>query len=346
MPAEFDSGMFVREPAWHRLGVVLDDYPGSWEEARRLAGLDWEPVEEPQFRRVQTATDASGEPIYDYREVPGYKYVVRSDNGAILDSANSSYELITHADMGEIIEAILDNAEVKYETAGSLYGGRKVWALARLGQEIELPGDNSPTLRYLALMNSHDGTAALKALGTGVRIVCANTWHAADIGAEKTGTAFSFRHTRNWRENVENAQKAVTGAFAQMDKYVEKARSLLSMRLDGEAAEQFVQQFAIERTLANTNVKRSDLDDYLLTNPRVAQSMADTQASLKAILRSETCNELPETAYKYIQAAGEFADHFKPSKNDDTYFTRTVVNIEPLKQTATKLATKLATPVS
>ena len=36
----FDSGFFVREPAWHGLGAVLPDWPGTFEEARELSGRD------------------------------------------------------------------------------------------------------------------------------------------------------------------------------------------------------------------------------------------------------------------------------------------------------------------
>src|SRR5690242_8795690 len=48
MSAEFEQGFFVRVPAWHGLGTVLDDYPGR-EEAMRLAGHDWDIVELPSF---------------------------------------------------------------------------------------------------------------------------------------------------------------------------------------------------------------------------------------------------------------------------------------------------------
>lgn len=37
----------VREMPWHRQGEVLDDYPQTFEEARKLAGLDWDPVAFP-----------------------------------------------------------------------------------------------------------------------------------------------------------------------------------------------------------------------------------------------------------------------------------------------------------
>ena len=52
MPANVDQMFSVREVPWHREGTVLDDYPQTWDEARILAGLDWEPISEPVFALV------------------------------------------------------------------------------------------------------------------------------------------------------------------------------------------------------------------------------------------------------------------------------------------------------
>ena len=44
MPANIESMFSVRQMPWHREGTILDEYPGSWADARTLAGLDWDPV--------------------------------------------------------------------------------------------------------------------------------------------------------------------------------------------------------------------------------------------------------------------------------------------------------------
>lgn len=349
MSHEFESGFSVREVPWHGLGKVLDDYPGSWAEARTLAGLDWEPIAIPQYMPAYLGLDEGGEPILDLADlkpVGEFKYVCRSDTGARLDSANSTYELITHAEMGEIVEAILDvdDHKVKYETAGSLAGGKKVWALARLGDQIEIKGDSSPLQPYLALMTSHDGTAAMKAVATAVRIVCANTWHAADMDSEASGTAYTFKHTKNWRQHVESAREAVLASARQIDEVVGTARELLSVRYDKAMQDDFVKRFAIERVIINApkSVTDGNVLAYLRDNPRVEHSMAETTRAVKALLASQTCADLEPTAYQMVQAAGEFADHVRKYVSKDTYFSRTVIDTEPLKRVATKLAFEVA----
>ena len=64
-------------------------------------------------------------------------------------------------------------SDLHFETAGSLHGGRRVWVLAALPQHVQVGGD---AIRpYVLLMNSHDGSTAVIAATTPVRVVCQNT---------------------------------------------------------------------------------------------------------------------------------------------------------------------------
>lgn len=46
MSADFESGFFVREPAWHGMGTVIKDAPDS-KTAIKVAGLDWKVLQAP-----------------------------------------------------------------------------------------------------------------------------------------------------------------------------------------------------------------------------------------------------------------------------------------------------------
>ena len=188
MPANVESMFSVRQMPWHREGLILQDYPGNWDEARRLAGLDWDPV----TTEVYTVTSVNGDGTPYLEPIAGWKSIARSDTGAVLSINRDTYTVIDHGEMGEIVEAVLAQPNVKWETAGVLDGGRSVWCLALLDEPITLPGDDSLTLPYLAITNRHDGTAACALRATAVRIVCANTFRAAELEGERTGTTFSF----------------------------------------------------------------------------------------------------------------------------------------------------------
>jgi hypothetical protein len=66
------------------------------------------------------------------------------------------------------VDQLLGSA-IHFETAGSLYGGRRVWVLATLPVDVEVGGD---TVRpYVLLMNSHDGSTSVVAATTPIRVV-------------------------------------------------------------------------------------------------------------------------------------------------------------------------------
>lgn len=340
MPAYFDTGFSVRQPTWHGLAKILDDYPGSWDAARKEAGLEWEPYEEAVYEVDELYPDGTAK----VKLITDFKQVKHSGTGARLDIANETYNIISHEVMGEIFEAIMEQSDgqIRYETAGSLDKGKRVWALARLGDEVELPGDPSPLQPYMALLNSHNGSAALRVIATHVRIVCANTWHAADLDATKRGSAYSFKHTKNWRNRVEEAKQALSASHEHIDLMIAQAREMLQIKINKLQRKTFVDEFAKHRVIANTIGKTPHTKVELaarLEQPRVQAALAGTIDTLTTILASRTCEGINDTVWGLVQAAGEFADHYRDSESPDTLFSRTVLaDKEPLKQAAVRLA--------
>jgi phage/plasmid-like protein (TIGR03299 family) len=232
--------------------------------------------------------------------------------------------------MGEIIEAVLAQPGVKWETAGVLDGGKAVWCLALLDEPITLPGDESPTLPYLAITNRHDGTAACALRATAVRIVCANTFRAAELEGERTGTTFSFIHKASWRNRIDEARTAVTGARAEMARYAELAHELLGITITPAQRELFITEFIPKPP------------DGLITD-RVARNVDEARAALRMIFESTTTEQVAHTAYGLVQAAGEYLDHVRGARSWETRLNRTLIRPEPLKHRALALARDIIT---
>ncbi len=227
--------------------------------------------------------------------------------------------------MGEIVEAVLAQPNVKWETAGVLDGGRSVWCLALLDEPITLPGDDSPTLPYLAITNRHDGTGACALRATAVRIVCANTFRAAELEGERTGTTFAFIHKASWRTRIEDARRAVTGAQAEMRRYTELASELLAIPITPGQRELFITQFIPKPP------------EGLITD-RVARNVEEARAALRLLFGSTTNEQIAGTAYGLVQAAGEYLDHVRTARSWETRLNRTLIRPEPLKHRALSLA--------
>jgi phage/plasmid-like protein (TIGR03299 family) len=324
MAAQYESGFQVRVPAWHRQGVVLDDYPGSWAEAAKAAGLDWEPVKTPVYDRELAGMGEDGQPVYTYAEVKSKTFIKRSDSMALLDVAGAGYHIIPNSAMGEIVEALVGEG-AKYSTAGSLQGGRKVWALAEVAEPIRVKGDPSETLQYCALLNSHDGTAALQAVATSVRIVCMNTWKAAELDGSRHGHAYSFRHTSGWRERLDEAKQLIHFGRAEAALVAEELNALVDVKVTARQMECFVQDF-VPMPVGQI------VSDQVVTNVEVARQ------ALRDIMASPTCLGINGTAYGLLQAAGEYLDHVRTVKTYSSYVNRTLLSTEKMKFRAKNLA--------
>lgn len=126
MAANVETMFYVREKPWHGLGTRVMTAPTS-EEALELAGLNWKVVQEPVY---------TGE----NELIEGYKANVRDSDRKVLGVVTNRYRVIQNSDAFSFTDALLGEG-VRYETAGSLMGGRKVWLLARLPHEYIITGE-------------------------------------------------------------------------------------------------------------------------------------------------------------------------------------------------------------
>ena len=324
MAHEFDSGFFVRKPAWHGLGNVIADYPGSWEEAREAAGLGWDPIKVPAY--TLAGIDEVGNPRFE--EIEGWKSVVRSDDQSTLAMVRDTYHVINHKEIGEIVESLLEQDNIKYETAGSLKGGKKVWALMKLDTPLNIAKDPSQTFSYVLVSTSHDSSAALQALSTNVRVVCANTLRLAEVEATKYNTAFRFTHNASWSNRMDEAKLALRGVREESVKYAELATRLLGMKVTAKGSRVFIDEF-----LPLPTTEASD---------KVIESVKLARLKMDGILKSETCVGINHTAYGLVQASVEYLDWFRRSNSDENRFERSVYNASTEKVGAAKLALAVA----
>lgn len=340
----FDTGFSVRQRMWHGLGNVLDEYPESWDEARKLAGLEWEPELRPIIEvrcgdcdHVLGIEDievgACGKCLstnYRHAVVPEEARVIRNDSGAHLGSVSQQFSLVTHREMGEVMEALIDSdSALKFETAGSVRDGRQVWALAYLDEPELIAGDDSPTYPFLAILNSHDGTGAMKVVNTSVRVVCWNTYNAASMEGERTGRQYTFRHVGNVSERIEEAKAAIKGTRAEHQRWAKLANQLASFRVDQQAVDNFV----------FLTIPEPPAD---VTSPRVKANIEADRATLRSFIGGEQNDAHRGTALGLVDAGVEYLDHGRRFMSRQTLMNRTMLRPEPLKARVVSNALEVA----
>lgn len=255
MAHEFDSGAFVRESAWHRLGVVLPDYLPPAEMQVR-AGLDWE----VDLRELYVAvTSQYGD---DLAVIDDKFAVVRTDREQPLGVVGSVYTPIQNDVMFEFAEGLLDDSSVKIETAGSLKEGRWVWLQAKIGDDFSIAGD--PHATYLTVASSHDGSLAFSVFPTHVRVVCANTFTAA--WQSKT-RSYKVKHTANHEIMIAAAHEALEIVFKESDTFREGVERLMNKVETDERFFEIMHDLlpipddAPQRTITTRNRARAQLTD-------------------------------------------------------------------------------------
>jgi phage/plasmid-like protein (TIGR03299 family) len=232
-----DSMFSVREMPWHGLGVVLDEYPRSIDDALDKAGLGWRVTRGDVLvvKRHEWIDDFGTRHPAELIPAKGFKANLREDTGEVLGIVSDEYEVVDNRDAFRFLDALI-GSELHFETAGSLWGGRRVWVLARLPEYVELGGDLSATYIYVA--NSHDGSMAVTAAATPIRIVCANTLGLALRQAEHGANAqrtFRFRHTGNLQTKFAEARK-VLGMTIDYEKQFKALADRLALKPISERA--------------------------------------------------------------------------------------------------------------
>ena len=188
-----DSFFSVKEKAWHGLGKIVEEYPTS-EEAIIFAGLDFEVIKKP----IQTM---------DFEEIKSYFATVRTDTAQTLGVVGSKYEVVQNRTAFSFFDALVSNGEgIKYETAGALGDGERIFITAKLPEMIKV-GRNDLIEQYIFLTTSHDGSGSIMAAFTPIRIVCNNTLNMA---LKDNTNAVFIKHTANAEMKLNEAARIIS----------------------------------------------------------------------------------------------------------------------------------------
>lgn len=325
MPAYFTQGFMVREPAWHRLGTVLEDYPGR-EEAMELAGHDYEVIEIPI--RVDDERLESLDPelwkIFLGQPVPSWKALIHSKTGTILNIVKDSYTVIQNEVGWDVIDALVGEG-ARYETGITLKDGAVCVVTVLLDEPVKISGDDSLTLPYGVARWAHDGSASLTCRSTSVRVVCSNTDEASAMQAKKLGTDFTFKHTKNVMEKIEDAKMAIRAIRTGHEAYVRLSEELAKKKVSKEQRELFITEFL-------------PMPPEALISDRVVGNVEEARALVRNLFEGPTIPEAHKlTAYGLRLAGIEYLDHLRGYHNNDTYVGRQLLRTEPAKKQLGKL---------
>lgn len=195
------SGNNIR--AWHGLGATVEGLLTA-AEALEAAKLNWIVEKKPIM-------------VCGGRKIPDMFATVRNDDQSVLGIVGDAYNVLQNADAFSFFDTIAERGDAIYETAGSLFGGRKMFITAKIPGLISVGNGEDLSEKYVLLTNSHDGTAAVQAKIIVTRVVCNNTLTAA---LREGGKSVSIRHSALMHDRLSVASNLLGVAnknFQQME---------------------------------------------------------------------------------------------------------------------------------
>ena len=308
MPANVETMFYVREAPWHGLGVRVESALNS-EDALVMSGLNWNVLQKP----IMTT---SGTPV------PGYKANIRDTDNRVLGVVTDRYRVVQNSEAFAFTDALLGEG-VKYETAGSLQDGRRIWILAKLPDKYIIEGDQIDP--YLVFSSSHDGSGSIKVAMTPIRVVCQNTLNLAMSTAKR---CWSTIHIGDLAAKMDEAHNTLLLAEKYMGRLGMEFSRLSKIKLSDQKVLEYI-DLLLPMDEQPTDIHRKNIT-------RIREDMK------ARYFDAPDLRHVGKNAYRFVNAVSDFATHAKPLRNTANYqenmFAKTIEG-NPLIDRAYELVT-------
>jgi phage/plasmid-like protein (TIGR03299 family) len=230
--------------------------------------------------------------------IPGFVANVRSDTKEVLGIVSQRYKVAQNRDVFAFADELIGNGQVQctYETAGSLFNGRRVFMLVNMPKGRIVEDEYQP---YLCLSNAHDGSACLQIFLTGIRVVCNNTLQAALHTAKRK---IAIRHLSAMEQRKDEALKTM-----------------------GAASKYFRDLEVFASTLAGKKVNIGKVLERLFPvsaemSKRQLQSNREVKELIKNLLRKkDDLQNFKGTAWGAYSAIADYRSNAQPKRRTETY---------------------------
>lgn len=302
---------------WHKLGTRVEEYE-SLEEVARVSGLDWDV-------RLVPCGALTGGPA-----ARGHQALQRIRDGAILDIVGPRFAATQNHQALEFFRAFCDAGAATMETAGSLDGGRYVWALARMDHEWDagrLASGQPDAMRdYLLLVLPHQQAKPLVARYTPTRVVCWNTMTAALKG---DSLEYRLSHTKEFDAAARQQAQDVMGlAREASDRFADVARSLRASSVDAAT----VQNLLAAIILATPEERDAIIFGNVEDQPRAYKHLVESYVSAPGAE--------PGTRWGILNAVTHYVDHVASAKPENRAKSGLMGRGNVLKTRALELLTR------
>jgi phage/plasmid-like protein (TIGR03299 family) len=234
-----------------------------------------------------------------YDPVPGYKVNIRETDNSILGVVTDRYKVGQNHEACAFTDALLGEG-VKYETAGSLNEGKRIWMLAKLPDKYIMEGEQIEP--YLVFSSSHDGSAAIKVCMTPIRVVCQNTLNLAIGNAKRI---WSTIHVGDLARKMDDAHNTLLLAEKYMGKLGAEFSRLSKIKMSDSKVMEYIEM------LLPMDDKPTDIH-----RKNILQIREDMKIRY---FDAPDLKHVGKNAYRFVCAVSDFATHAKPLRETSNY---------------------------
>ena len=235
--------------------------------------------------------------------VPDKFAVERSDNNTILGVVGNRYEFLQNKEAAHMIVESANgsfnpqaNFHHPWDNASSLgsfgnIGGGSIGDGSGIFLQLELPSKyigKSDVLRYITLINKHDGSGSLGYFSTNQTVCCENTFAMANRFLSK------FRHSASLQQRLDEAMRLFQQAMNYENSQLEVFENAANTRLE----KNHIQDIVMSVFKVDVNKTRSDVSTRTQNNMK--QFSNDIETSI---------NEQGETLWALFNAVTRYTNH-------------------------------------
>ncbi len=295
-----------RMTPWHGLGNVVDGVLTA-REAIVAGGLDWTVSLRDIYRRKHTP-NPFGADLISYEKIENRFELTRDSDETPFAVLSDKYKPFQNEQAFDFMDALVASGAAKYETAGSLKGGRVVFITMKLPNYITLPGGDQIET-YLLLRTTHDGTGRIQVYVVTVRVVCMNTLTWAIEGARHK---WGVTHTADVSAKVGQAQQALGFTIDYDEAFRQEAADLMDIKVTDDQIVAFLKKEIDDRP------KKLELIDKIVFNVNNSPTVGDYAGTAWGAFNGVT--ELLEHGIDHRSAQAQFVrvfdgDQFKLRTN-------------------------------
>lgn len=285
---KWDTMFSVSQKPWHKLGTVVENAPNV-HEALVLAGLDWHASLEPAF-------SARGEALKT-------QVVRRSDTDQIIGEVGDRYKPLQNVQAFSFFDPFVESGQASFETAGSLFGGSKVWIMCKISKDPLVVGSGDEIMPYILLSTSHDGSSAVRVGYTPIRVVCNNTLTMAH--GHGSSKLIKVKHSLNVVSNLNSIQETMNLVNRNFEATVEQYKDLTKRQIVTSDLEKYVDLVFSTKGEDEKRERKSRVYDDILQNFEQGQGSSLPTAH--------------GTAWGAYNAVTEYLSHSRGSSQENRY---------------------------